>query len=254
MGIGEIERLQSWSVHRGHAEQARSAELRTPAPAEDNNLPTGGGAPPEPSGDNHALAKPAVFLDRDGVINPTVLNPSTGRMESPLSADDFCLFDGVLEALYRLREENYPLVLVSNQPNFALGKSTLDGLTAIHYKFVHELVRSGIAFARFCYCLHHPRGVRPGYSGLCVCRKPSPWFLLRARDDFGFTLANSWMIGDQPTDMQCGKAAGAKTIRIAADAPASDSLKAARPLTAGADHFVRNLSEAVDIILAHRGV
>ena len=198
--------------------------------------------------------RPAVFLDRDGVINPTVLNPATGRMESPLSTADFSFFDGVLESLSILRDEGFPLILVSNQPNYALGKATLNGLSAIHQKFVYELVRSGIAFARFCYCLHHPRGVTPGYSGLCVCRKPSPWFLLRARDDFGYSLRDSWMIGDRPTDTQCGKTAGARTIRIEPEHGASDPVNPARALAARPDHSVRDLAEAVDIILTRRSV
>ena len=199
-------------------------------------------------------ARPAIFLDRDGVINPMVLNPATGRLESPLSTADFSFFDGVLESLSILRDEGFPLILVSNQPNYALGKSTLHGMSAIHQKFVYELVRSGIAFARFCYCLHHPKGVTPGYSGLCVCRKPSPWFLLRARDDFGYSLRDSWMIGDRPTDTQCGRAAGARTIRIEPAPGASDPVNPVRALVARADYSVRNLTEAVDIILTERTV
>jgi len=209
---------------------------------------------PEFTRESNGQPGPAIFLDRDGVINPTVLNPATGRMESPLSTADFSLFDGVLESLSILRDEGFPLILVSNQPNYALGKSTLIGLSAIHQKMVYQLVRSGIAFARFCYCLHHPKGVTPGYSGLCVCRKPSPWFLLRARDDFGYSLRDSWMIGDQPTDSQCGKAAGARTIRIEPEPGASDPIHAARALAARPDYSVRNLAEAVDIILAERTV
>ena len=84
-----------------------------------------------------------------------------------------------------------------------------------------------------------------GYSGLCVCRKPSPWFLLRARDDFGYSLPDSWMIGDQPTDTQCGKAAGVHTIRVDSGAVP------ARPNGApAADYLVWNLPEAVEIILS----
>lgn len=193
------------------------------------------------------LGRPAVFLDRDGVLNALVLNPATGRMESPLSPDDLLLIDGVIPALGRLQQAGYPLILVSNQPNFALGKSTLEALGAIHWKLESALIGAGIRFARFSYCLHHPNGIVPGYSGLCLCRKPSPWFLLRARDDFGFSLGDSWMIGDQPTDTQCGRAAGARTIRIGAGA-----LPADRHAAPAADFMVWQLSEAAEIILSHR--
>lgn len=204
--------------------------------------------------DSVGQPRPAIFLDRDGVINPTVRNPATGRMESPLSPADFFFYEGVLESLLILRDEGFPLILVSNQPNYALGKSTLTGLSAIHHKFVYQLVRSGITFTRFCYCLHHPKGMTPGYSGMCVCRKPSPWFLLRARDDFGYSLRDSWMIGDQPTDTQCGRAAGTRTIRIEPEPGASDPGDPARALVGRPDYSVRHLAEAVDIILAQRAV
>jgi D-glycero-D-manno-heptose 1,7-bisphosphate phosphatase len=193
------------------------------------------------------LKRPAVFLDRDGVLNALVLNPATGRMESPLLPDDLQILDGVLPALRRLQTAGYPLILVSNQPNYALGKSTLETLGEIHSKLVVDFIRAGIHFTRFCYCLHHPKGVQRGFSGLCVCRKPSPWFLLRARDDFGYSLADSWMIGDQPTDTQCGRAAGAHTIRVGSGAGISGYRKGAAP-----EYSVGSLTEAAEVILACR--
>jgi D-glycero-D-manno-heptose 1,7-bisphosphate phosphatase len=194
-----------------------------------------------------ALRRPAVFLDRDGVLNALVLNPATGRMESPLTPDDLRLIDGVIPALGRLQQAGLPLVLVSNQPNFALGKATLDTLNAIHRRLETAMIGAGIRFTRYSYCLHHPKGVVPGYSGLCICRKPSPWFLLRARDDFGYSLADSWMIGDQPTDTQCGRAAGARTIRVNSGAITAEGSGAA-----AADYMVWELAQAAEIILSHR--
>jgi len=189
-----------------------------------------------------AVARPAVFLDRDGVLNALVLNPATGRMESPLRPDDFAMLPGVIPALRRLQGAGYLLILVSNQPNYALGKSSWTDLGLIHHKFVSEVVGAGIHFARFCYCLHHPRGVVPGFSGSCVCRKPSPWFLLRAGEDFGLSLGDSWMMGDQPTDVECGRDAGVRTLRIGGDGGTDlgDS---------GADAVVRDLAEGVEIVL-----
>jgi D-glycero-D-manno-heptose 1,7-bisphosphate phosphatase len=193
------------------------------------------------------VARPAIFLDRDGVLNALVLNLITGRMESPLVPEDFQLLPGVIPALRRLQEHGYPLILVSNQPNYALGKSTWLTLGLIHHKFVTELVGGDIHFTRFCYCLHHPKGVVPGYSGSCACRKPSPWLLLRARDDFHLSLADSWMIGDQPCDTECGRAAGLRTLRIDARSDAGTQLRASDPC---ADAFAGDLAEAAEIVLA----
>ena len=75
----------------------------------------------------------------------------------------------------------------------------------------------GISFDVFYYCLHHPGGVIPEYSGRYECRKPSPYFLLQAKTRFDLDLANSWMIGDTEIDILCGRAAGVRTIRVAAD-------------------------------------
>ncbi|MGA8531473.1 MAG: HAD-IIIA family hydrolase [Acidobacteriaceae bacterium] len=192
-----------------------------------------------------AVGRRAVFLDRDGVLNALVLNPATGRMESPLIPEDFQMLPGVIAALQRLQAGGYPLILVSNQPNYALGKSTWLMLGLIHHKFVTELVGAGIHFARFCYCLHHPKGVVAGYAGLCLCRKPSPWFLQRAGDDFDLSLADSWMIGDQPTDMECGRAAGVRTLRIGSGS--GPQLAVHDPC---ADVLAGDLAEAAEIILS----
>ena len=64
----------------------------------------------------------AVFLDRDGVINPNVLNPETGCYESPHKVEDFKLFPWTLESLKKLQENGFLLFLVSNQPSYAKGK------------------------------------------------------------------------------------------------------------------------------------
>ncbi|HEX4039281.1 MAG TPA: HAD-IIIA family hydrolase [Acidobacteriaceae bacterium] len=190
---------------------------------------------------------PVIFLDRDGVLNPLVLNPANGRMESPLTVGEFRLAEGVLPALLQLQTAGYSLILVSNQPNYALGKCSLEALHTIHAGLVRELDAAAIHFRRFCYCPHHPCGVVPGYAGVCACRKPSPQFLLEARDDFRLKLAECWMIGDQLTDMECGRAAGVRTIHIRDE----ETRHASRDVDPGADFFAKNLAEAVTVVLAH---
>jgi D-glycero-D-manno-heptose 1,7-bisphosphate phosphatase len=159
-------------------------------------------------------ARRAVFLDRDGVINRNVFNPASGEYEAPLTAADFTLAPGALEALRRLQRAGFLLFVVSNQPNYAKRKASLEELAAIDATMRRELAAAGVAFAGVYYCLHHPEGVVPEYSGPCACRKPSPYFLLRAMRDFGVEAAHSWMIGDRDTDVLCGRAAGVRTIFI----------------------------------------
>ena len=156
-----------------------------------------------------AGVKRAIFLDRDGVLNWNVFNPLTGEYESPLTPEQFVLLPGVISALRLLRASGYWLFLVSNQPNYAKGKTSMDMLNAIHHKLKTILQNEEISFEAFYYCFHHP-----DFTGECLCRKPSPYFLFKARDTFAVSLADSWMIGDRATDIACGRAAGVRTIRI----------------------------------------
>ena len=158
--------------------------------------------------------KRAVFLDRDGVINRNVWNPKASQYESPLTADDFQLLPGVLGALAELQRAGFLLFVVSNQPNYAKGKSAIDASAVIHRKLMTLATSAGIIFAGCYYCFHHPEGSESGYAGACICRKPSPYFLNHAREMFDIDMPNSWMIGDRESDMQCGNAAGAQTIFI----------------------------------------
>lgn len=179
----------------------------------------------------------AVFVDRDGVINRNVLNPASGKYEAPLTAADFALAPGALEGLRRLRKAGFLLFVVSNQPNYAKGKASLEELAAIDARMQREIAAAGVEFEGVDYCLHHPEGIVPEYSGACACRKPSPYFLLRAMRVFGLDAAESWMIGDRETDILCGQAAGVRTIRISERCTGSN-----------ADFFAPNLAAAAELI------
>ncbi len=194
------------------------------------------------------ISRPAIFLDRDGVINSNVPDPATGEYGAPLTADGFQLAPGAIGGLVALQRTAFPLFLISNQPNCAKGKSTLEELAAIHRKMQEGLDAAGISFADFYYCYHHPRGTVAGYSGPCECRKPSPHFLYRAKEEHGISLTDSWMIGDRVTDIEFGRAAGLHTIRVAEDHPAKR-----RPYEVKADFEATDLADAARIILTHTG-
>jgi D-glycero-D-manno-heptose 1,7-bisphosphate phosphatase len=84
----------------------------------------------------------------------------------------------------------------------------------VHEKLDCVLKSGGLLFKEYYYCYHHPRGIVPEYSFDCACRKPKPYFLLKAANDYGIDLTNSWMIGDRDSDIECGKSAGVRTILI----------------------------------------
>ncbi len=85
----------------------------------------------------------AVFLDRDGVLNPNVFNSETGEWESPHRVEDFELFPWVPDSLKRLREY-YKLFLVSNQPSYAKGQTSLENIQEIQRKLVEVLQENGL--------------------------------------------------------------------------------------------------------------
>ena len=165
------------------------------------------------------MARTAVFLDRDGVINANILYADTGQTEAPRVATDFRIMPGALEAMKRLQEAGYLLFIVSNQPNQAKRKATRADHDGIQAKLVTALEAAGVRIEQFFYCFHHPDGIEPSLSGPCDCRKPSPFFLNQARDAHGLDMAQSWMVGDRDSDIACGRAAGVGTLHIPGDVP-----------------------------------
>lgn len=177
----------------------------------------------------------AVFLDRDGVLNRNVVNPATGNYESPLTVQQFEILPGVFSALRQLNDAGYLLFLVSNQPNYVNGKGDLFELDAIHEKLRSVLEDERIPFAAFYYCRHHPQ-----YTGECGCRKPSPYFIFQAGDEFSIALYDSWMIGDRATDIACGRNARTKTLLITEE----------HIVEIEADYIAPDLLSAVQIIMS----
>jgi D-glycero-D-manno-heptose 1,7-bisphosphate phosphatase len=84
----------------------------------------------------------------------------------------------------------------------------------VHERLDNILKFEEILFRDYYYCYHHPDGIVPEYSFACECRKPKPYFLLKAARDYRVNLAVSWMVGDRDTDIACGKSAGTQTILV----------------------------------------
>lgn len=145
---------------------------------------------------------PAVFLDRDGVINKTFWRD--GKSRSPSCVEDFSFFDGVPEAAAALRRAGFKLVVVTNQPDVARGWLTRDAVDAMNALVQKEL---GTDCVKACFHLDEHG---------CVCRKPKPGMLLEAASELKIDLQASFMVGDRYTDVEAGRAAGCRTILIGA--------------------------------------
>ncbi len=161
------------------------------------------------------MAKRAVFLDRDGVLNELALNPQNGEHESPHETAHVRMMPGAALAAKRLHDAGFVLFIVSNQPSFAKGKTSLENIHAIAHEVESHIRATGATIVRAYYCYHHPDGTVPPFAGACRCRKPKPQFLFDARDEFGIDLAQSWMVGDQDSDVECGRRAGCRTVAVA---------------------------------------
>jgi D-glycero-D-manno-heptose 1,7-bisphosphate phosphatase len=161
-----------------------------------------------------SAGRPAVFLDRDGVLNELVPDPDSGQPESPLSVSDVRLTETAASATAALAAAGYALVCVTNQPAAAKGKVSVAELEAIQLRVGELLCAEGVRLDAWRMCVHHPEGTMAELSGPCDCRKPAPGMLLDAASELEIGLSRSWMIGDTDADVEAGRAAGCRTVLI----------------------------------------
>ena len=141
----------------------------------------------------------AVFLDRDGVINRTVVR--NGRPHPPDRVEDLEILPGVREAIARLHDQGFRLIVVTNQPDVARGTQRRDVIDAMHAVLAAEL-----AIDEFRVCDHDGDG--------CHCRKPKPGMMLDAARESGINLSESYLVGDRWRDIEAGHRAGCTSIFI----------------------------------------
>lgn len=145
-----------------------------------------------------------IFLDRDGVINRLMLE--RGPRETPLRPDDFELLPRAKNALARLKKAGYTLIIVTNQPNIAKGKSTREEYDGIEIR-MKEMLGDEAAIDYIYACLHHPDPQQVVVKELlaeCECRKPKPGLILQAINDENVNPKKAWLVGDSQTDIQAG--------------------------------------------------
>lgn len=144
--------------------------------------------------------RPAIFLDRDGVL-------IENRDQYVRSWDDVAFFTYTFEAMRRAAAWPHAFVIVSNQAG--VGKGLIDHAVAeaINLRVAAVVGEQGGRIDRAYFCPHRA-------DAGCDCRKPQPGMLLRAARELDLDLTRSWMIGDNLTDMQAGSAAGARCMLV----------------------------------------
>lgn len=175
--------------------------------------------------------RPAIFLDRDGVLNEIVWRD--GKAASPRSVEELEIASEALDTLTALKAAGFLLLVVTNQPDVRRGLMTDEALDAIHARLANALPLDDISACR------HDN------ADACACRKPKPGLVLDLAARHGVDLSRSWMVGDQERDIQCGQAAGCRTVLLA---------RSYNPgVASAADHVIETLHQLISI-LAPRSV
>jgi D-glycero-D-manno-heptose 1,7-bisphosphate phosphatase len=184
----------------------------------------------------------AVFLDRDGVIN-----------RKPLEGDyvtrweDFHILPGVAEGIALLNRAAFLVIVVTNQRCIAKGLISAAELEQMHERMAELLAKSGAIVDGTFYCPHE---IEPG----CDCRKPAPGMLLNAARLHGIELSASWMIGDSEIDLEAGRNAGCKTVRLLPTDEAVDKTGRVPGTPRQADIVAVTLLDAIRQIFHREGV
>src|SRR3989344_3159637 len=154
--------------------------------------------------------KKAIFLDRDGVINENVKDLT--------KLSQIKLIPNVAEAIKKINDSGYLVIIITNQPIIAKGFCTFEDIEKIHMKIKGMIAKIGGHIDRIYMCPHHPeRGFEVEVVELkinCLCRKPKPGLFLQAIKELNINPKTSWSIGDSLSDIAASKKAGIKSILL----------------------------------------
>lgn len=148
----------------------------------------------------------AVFLDRDGTIN--VERDYLHRIE------DFAFIPGVPDAIRRLNEAGFLVLVVTNQSGVARGFFTMAEVDALHRHMAAGLKAAGAHIDGYYVCPHHPTVGQDPLQNECSCRKGEPGLLLQGAAEHCIDLSRSFMVGDKAADLTAGQRAGCTPLLV----------------------------------------
>ena len=170
----------------------------------------------------------AVFLDRDGVLNRFYLRDGTPH--PPAGLAELEIYADAPEALRRLKDAGFLLIVVTNQPDIARGMQAREVVDRIN-----AALGEALPLDEFLVCPHDD-------DARCACRKPAPGMVLDAAARYAVDLGRSFLVGDRWRDIDCGARAGVRTVLI-------ERGYAERAPEHAPDFVAGSLSDAVDRIL-----
>jgi D-glycero-D-manno-heptose 1,7-bisphosphate phosphatase len=151
--------------------------------------------------------RPALFLDRDGVLNVDrnyVFRP-----------EDFEWIEGAVETVAAFNARGWHVFVVTNQSGIARGFYTEEQMQALHAWLNAELAAQGARIDRIYHCPYHEEGTIERYRRDSYDRKPKPGMILQAMTDFPVIKERSFLIGDKPADLEAARAAGIRGFLFA---------------------------------------
>lgn len=153
------------------------------------------------------LKKPAVFFDRDGV-----LNEDFGYI---YRQEDFIWIPGAIESIKHLKNQGYLIFVITNQSGVARGYYTEKDVEDLHNWMNRELLQKhNVLIDAYYYCPHHPTSGLSPYKTICECRKPRPGLINKALSEFKIDRNRCYFIGDKDSDMEAAAAAGIRGYKF----------------------------------------
>lgn len=145
--------------------------------------------------------KPAIFLDRDGVL--------TEEKSYVCGLDELSIFPYIKECIRQIKEKGYYAIVITNQSGVARGLFSEKTLQEMNAYLIQEINVDAVY-----YCPHHINGKVEKYRKKCTCRKPEIGMIKKAQEDFQINMKKSYLVGDRASDILAGKRAGINTILL----------------------------------------
>ena len=141
-----------------------------------------------------------LFLDRDGVINKD--------LNYVCKKEDFYFKYGIFKLLKKASEQNYKIIIITNQAGIGRGFYSEDEFWLLMDWVLSKFLQKGISIEKVYFCPHHPTHGKGIYKKNCKCRKPNSLLFEKAKKDFNIDISKSIMIGDKESDLEAAQKAG----------------------------------------------
>jgi len=146
------------------------------------------------------MNRPALFLDRDGVINIDYAYVH--------KKEDFMFIDGIFDLCRKAQQSGYLIIIITNQAGIGRGYYSEEDFHTLNNWMINEFANSNVTINATYFCPYHPEKGIGQYKQESACRKPNPGMILKATDEFDIDLRRSVLIGDKDSDIQAGLNAG----------------------------------------------